>query len=240
MKHALAIVALLTLAACGEAAPPPASEHVPAAAEIPAAPGPAVLTLSETDKTRIDAAKSGLPSGASVVQAIVDGDIAMLIYSSGGSLSADMVRWQADGSIKTTQVEQANADLTRIAAGLQLATGRFETAQETANKQTVQAFIDATNRPAKPDAAAQLLDPSYVDHAEADPPGPGALLARLASPETAARFIAPQGVAAQQDLVGVLSTVETTAPGAQPTYSVGFDLFRISGGKIAERWRVNY
>jgi predicted SnoaL-like aldol condensation-catalyzing enzyme len=239
MKHAIAIIALVSVAACGEN-PPPTTEPTPAKAEAPSAPAIPVVALSETDKARIEAAKSSLPADASVVQAIIDGDVAILIYTSGGGLSADMVRWQPDGTFKATQVRQANADLTRVLAGMTASTARFDTAQETANKQTVQAFIEATNRPAKPDAAGALLDAAYVDHAEADPPGPSALLARLASAETAARFIAPQGMAAQRDLVGVLSTVETTAPSAQPTYSVGFDLFRVAGGKVVERWRVNY
>jgi predicted SnoaL-like aldol condensation-catalyzing enzyme len=231
------IAAALTLISCQDPDVQTTATTDPAPASVPEVEH---IELTATELANRDKAVGALPAGAKVAHAIADGDVVMVAYATNDGLVAEAVTFATDGGTQTDKVEQKGGEAQRLLANASPVEGRLAKATEQANREAVLAFLEAVNNGSDLAKAASLLEAGYVDHAENMQPGPQGFLALMAQPEVPKRFVAMRAIAAQADVVGLSSTVETKQPNGTSAYSAGFDFFRVRDGKITDRWRINY
>ncbi|MCY4333735.1 MAG: nuclear transport factor 2 family protein [Litoreibacter sp.] len=86
-----------------------------------------------------------------------------------------------------------------------------------------------------PDTAAQLLAPDYIQHNPAVPTGADPILAIIPALKESGFTVETHRVISEGDLV-VLHNTNTNAQLFGSDALVGFDVFRVENGKVAEHW----
>lgn len=208
-----------------------------AAQSTPATPTSVALSAAEVEQRQ--ALKNLVPSGGILAGLITEGQLAFLAYGNppdaGGGLTVEFLK--TDGNAAPKIVFSVSDKKFYESLSVANPQARFDTETETANKEVVSQFYAAFSRR---DVAtvAGLLAANYDDHMDPNSaPGGATLLGSLRDPSTPPTTMGTVYMVAQGDFVASQVTVSSGNP---PAYSPGVDVFRLKGGKLIDRWRINY
>ena len=248
----LGLASLVALAGCDQPTAPAAANDAPAPApaaapalsgphpEIRAAVNP---SLSAAEAKNLETAVGKIAADGKISHAIADGPVVFLHYAGARdgkpAVMLHMLQFDEAGAVTAEDIVGhlgASADLA-MAGGR--GSGSADAATEAANKATVTKFYESISDTNKRTQLGETVADTYVEHSVAPPVEPGAagLIKTIgATPQT----LTVKAIGAWGDLVAADITVATSDGAAGWNYGPGGDIFRLEGGKVVERWRVNY